>query len=61
MLQMLGCESHQGIPAPWAIASLALLQVRMSGQDAERGTFNQRHHSVVDQQTSERLISKAPV
>ena len=26
-------------------------QVRMSGQDSQRGTFNQRHHVLVDQLT----------
>jgi len=27
------------------------VQVRMSGQDSERGTFNQRHHNLYDQTT----------
>ena len=30
---------------------VACPQVRMSGQDSQRGTFNQRHHVLVDQLT----------
>jgi hypothetical protein len=31
--------------------------VRLAGQDAERGTFNQRHAAVYDQETSERCAT----
>jgi 2-oxoglutarate dehydrogenase E1 component len=32
------------------------LNVRLSGQDASRGTFSQRHSSLVDQETEERYL-----
>jgi len=33
--------------------------VRLSGQDCRRGTFNQRHAALVDQQTGQRYVSLA--
>jgi 2-oxoglutarate dehydrogenase E1 component len=33
--------------------------VRLSGQDSERGTFNQRHAILFDQQTGRRCVHTA--
>ena len=35
--------------------------VRLSGQDSERGTFNQRHAALYDQSTGERYVCPAIV
>lgn len=35
--------------------------VRLSGQDSERGTFNQRHAALYDQTTGERYVLYATV
>ena len=44
-----------------ALAFASLLtegfNVRLSGQDVERGTFSHRHAALVDQQTEEKYIS----
>ena len=36
--------------------SLSVTGIRLSGQDSERGTFNQRHAILFDQQTGRRCV-----
>ncbi|MEF3368025.1 2-oxoglutarate dehydrogenase E1 component [Methylocystis sp. 9N] len=55
---------EQGGPIDWATAeSLAIgsllregYNVRLSGQDSERGTFSQRHSVLIDQETEDRYL-----
>lgn len=38
-------------------SKVMMLQVRLSGQDSERGTFNQRHNILVDQESGAKYVS----
>ena len=46
------------VPAPFAAAGLNYghYTVRLTGQDSERGTFNQRHAVLIDQATGEEYV-----
>ena len=51
-------RSITGWPRPWLSASLVTsgTPVRLSGQDSQRGTFNQRHSVLIDVENEQHLI-----
>eukprot|EP00951_Prasinocladus_malaysianus_P001405 scaffold9627_cov22-Prasinocladus_malaysianus.AAC.1 len=63
-----GCGSETLVTKCWAVPCQGSYQVRLNGQDSQRGTFNQRHMVLHDQartilsaQENERMMTGSKV